>query len=151
FDDLAPPPPPRPAGPPLHIAIIGFLCGLVSVILLVFALIESVRGEAGVTQYGWLCLAVVSAVGIFGCVEFLLGKTPKYLMLALTLGLFVNLMGMIAVPIFQANFAEKDKVVNVITNRSEDSHAIGDADVEIKSIAERMDIQRIKHGLIITG
>jgi hypothetical protein len=150
LDDLAPPPP-RPPGPPLHIAIIGFLCGLVSVVLLILALIQSVRGEAGVTQYGWLCLALVSAVGIFGCVQFLLGKTPKYLMLALTLGLFVNLVAMIAVPIFQVNFDEKDKVVTVLTDRSEDPHAIGDADVEIKSIAARMDIQRIKHGLIITG
>jgi hypothetical protein len=36
-------------------------------------------------------------------------------MLALTLGLFVNLMAMIALPIFQVNFDGKDKVVNVNT------------------------------------
>jgi phage FluMu protein Com len=150
-DDLAPPAPPRSTGPPLHIAITGFLCGLTSVILLILALIQSVRGEAGVTQYGWLCLAVVSAVGIYGSVQFLMGKTPKFLMLALALGLFVNLMAMIALPIIQANFEEKERVVSRITQRSDDPGAIGDEDVEIKPIAERIDVQKIKGGLIITG
>jgi len=150
-DDLAPAALSRPSGPPLHIAIIGLLCGLTSVIFLILALIQSVRGEAGVTQYGWLCLALVSAVGIYGCVQFLVGKTPKYLMLALTLGLFVNLIAMIALPIFQANFEEKDRVVRVNSPKSDDDGSIGDAGVEIKSIEERIDLQRIKGGLIITA
>ena len=86
-DDLAPAALPRSTGPPLHIAIIGLLCGLTSVVLLILALVQSVRDEPGMTQYGWLCLALVSAVGIYGTTQFLLGKTSKMLMLALTLGL----------------------------------------------------------------
>jgi len=150
-DDLAPPPSSRLAGPPLHISIIGFLCGLASVVLLILALIQSVRDEAGVTQYGWLCLALVCAIGIYGATQFLLGKTVKMLMLALTLGLLVNLMALIALPIFQANFEAKEKVVNPIAQRSEDPGSVGDADVEIKAVSERIDLQRIKGGLIITG
>ena len=46
-DDLVPPPPRAATGPPLHIAITGFLCGLTSLLLLVLSLIQSVRGQAG--------------------------------------------------------------------------------------------------------
>ena len=41
---VAPPPPPRSTGPPIHIAVTGLLSGTASVILLVLALIQSVRG-----------------------------------------------------------------------------------------------------------
>jgi hypothetical protein len=150
-EDLIPAAPPRSTGPPLHIAIVGLLCGLASAILLLLALIQSVRSQAGVTQYGWLCLALVSAVGIFGTVQFLTGKTSKYLMLALTLGLFVNLVAMIAMPIVQANFDEKDRVVSRVTTRPDEPGSVSDLDVEIKSIEARLDVQRIKGGLIITG
>src|SRR4029077_7062952 len=108
-DDLAPAALPRSTGPPLHIAIIGSLCGLTSVVLLILALVQSVRDEPGMTQYGWLCLALLSAIGFYGPTRFLLGKPCKMLMLALTLGLFVNLIGMIALPIMNANFEAKDR------------------------------------------
>jgi len=150
-DDLAPAALTRSTGPPLHIAIIGLLCGLTSVVLLILALVQSARVEPGMTQYGWLCLALVAAIGIYGTSQFLLGKTSKMLMFALTLGLFVNLIAMIALPIMHANFDAKDRVVSVRTPGSEDPAAISDAGVEIKSIAERIDVQRIKGGLIITG
>lgn len=98
-DDLVPPPPRRPSGPPIHIAVIGFLSGITSVILLVLSLIQSVRGGQGIQQYGWLCLAVVSGVGIYGAIQFYIGKTTRFLMLALTLGVFVNIVSLIALPI----------------------------------------------------
>jgi len=150
-DDLMPQPLSRPTGPPLHIAIVGFLCGLASVVLLILALIQSVRDEAGMTQYGWLCLALVSAVGIYGAVQFLMGKTAKMLMLALTLGLFVNLIALIALPIMQANFEGKERVVSQRVHSPDDPASVGDEDVEIIPIAERIDVQKIKGGLIIIG
>ena len=119
-DDLAPPPPPPSTGPPLHIAITGFLLGLTSIILLILALIQSVRGEAGVTQYGWLCLALVSGFGIYGAVQFFTGKSVKYLMLALTLGVFVDIASLIALPIIQANFEERERVISRVHNRQGD-------------------------------
>jgi hypothetical protein len=117
---------------PLHVSITGFLCGLAAVILLVVALVQSVRGEAGISHYGWLCLAAVSGVGIFGAVRFLNGRSPKYLMLALTLGVLVDLTFLIGVPIYQANFA-----------------SFGDDNIEIKPIAERLDMERITLGFIV--
>ena len=110
-DDFAPQAPAPPTGPPLHIAIIGFLCGLAGILFLVAALVQSVRGEAGTTQYGWLCLAVVSGFGIYGAVQFFIGRSVKYLMLALTLGVFIDVVSLIALPIYQATFADQEIVV----------------------------------------
>ncbi|QEH33314.1 hypothetical protein OJF2_18150 [Aquisphaera giovannonii] len=147
-DDLIAPPPPRAAGPPLHIAVIGVLAGLGSLALLVIALANSARVEPGVLQYCWLCLAVVSAVGIFGAIQFFVGKTPKYLMLALTLGLFVDIVALIAVPIIQANFEEREVIATlpVPTNDPEE-----EPDAGIKPIAERIDQSKITTGLVVIG
>ncbi len=41
----------------------------------------------------WLGVAIVSAFGIFGCVQFLRGKSAKTLLLALTVGVVFDLIG----------------------------------------------------------
>jgi len=147
-DDLIPPPAPAPTGPPLHIAIIGFLCGLASLILLVLSLIQSVRGQAGPTQYGWLCLALVSAFGIFGAVQFYIGRSVKYLILALTLGVFVDGMALIALPIYQAAFADQETVVTKVTKK-DTPDSLDDEDVQINPITDRLDLSKIEGGLIV--
>ena len=60
-DDLAPPPPPPPSGPPIHVAVVGGLLGVGALILFVLSLVKSVQGTQGWENYGWLCLAAVSA------------------------------------------------------------------------------------------
>ncbi len=147
-EDLVPPPPPRPAGPPIHIAVTGFLSGLAAIILLVLALIQSVRGGSGVIQYGWLCLALVSAFGIYGAIQFYIGRSTKYLMLALTLGVFVDVVSLIALPIVQANFVDQDVVVRH-ERPKDDPDALDEEDVEIKSVRERIDQQKIATGLTV--
>ena len=147
-DDLAPPPPPPSTGPPLHIAITGFLAGLTGVILLILSLIQSVRGEPGVSQYGWLCLALVSGFGIFGAVQFFVGKSVKYLMLALTLGVFVDIASLIALPIIQANFADRETVVTRVAKKDQ-LESLEDEDIVIKSVAERIDQQKLTTGLTV--
>jgi hypothetical protein len=150
-DDLAPPPPPPSTGPPLHIAIVGLLCGLTAIVLLILALVQSVRGEVGPAQYGWLCLALVSGFGIYGAVQFYLGKSVKLLILALTLGVFVNLFMLIALPIIQANFEAQERVVNKHEIKNDDPDSLDVAAVEIKPIAERIDLQKIKSGIVVIG
>ncbi len=105
-DDLAPPPPPPPSGPPLHVAIIGALLGLGALVLLILSLIRSLGGAEGWQNYGWLCLAVVSGFGIFAVVQFVRLKSAKLLMIALTLGVVVNLMALIAMPLIIANLQD---------------------------------------------
>jgi DNA-directed RNA polymerase subunit RPC12/RpoP len=148
-DDLAPSPPPLPAGPPLHISISGFLCGLASVILGILALIHSVRGDPGVNQYGWICLALVSAFGVFGVVQFLRGNSVKMLMIALTLGVLIDITALIALPIYQANFEDMDRVVSKVQKKRDEPELNDVEDVEIKPIAERLDQQKITLGIII--
>jgi hypothetical protein len=151
-DDLAPPPPQPSTGPPIHIAVTGFLCGLASALLLIYALILSIRGEPGVTQYGWLCLALVSAFGIYGAIQFFIGKSTKYLMLALTLGVLVDLTALIALPIYQANFEDRERVVIRRDPVKPGGLASADEeDVVIKPMVERIDQGTINLGLTLIG
>ncbi len=147
-DDLIPQPVRAATGPPLHIAVIGFLCGLVSLILLILSLIQSVIGQGGPAQYGWLCLALVSAVGIYGAVQFFIGKSVKYLMLALTLGVFVDAMALIALPIYQAYFADREIVVTKVDKKAK-PESLDDEDLQIRSVASLLDYQKLEGGLIV--
>ncbi len=147
-DDLVMPPPPAATGPPLHIAITAFVCGLISVLLLVLSLIQSVRGQAGMVQYGWLCLALVSAFGVYGAIQFFLGRSAKYLMLALTLGVFVDAMSLIALPIYQATFADQEAIVTKVTKKNT-ADSLDLEDVQINPVTDRLDLQKIEGGLVV--
>jgi hypothetical protein len=142
-DDLAPPPPSRPSGPPLHIAIIGGLLGVASLTLLILSLIRSVGGEGGWQNYGWLCLAIVSGFSIFATVQFLRLKSAKLLLIALTLGVVIDLMALIAMPLIQASWGELQPVV-VTTPHPEDPD---DAGVQIKPPEDRLDMQTMMYGI----
>jgi hypothetical protein len=140
-DDLAPPPPPPPSGPPIHVAVVGGLLGVAALILLVMSLARSVGGAEGLQTYGWLCLAVVSGFSIYAVVQFVRLKTVKLLMVALTLGVVIDLMALIAMPLVMANF---DDSVQVVTpNRSDDPER---ADVQIKPFEERLDTRSLSLG-----
>lgn len=148
-EDLFPPPPPRPTGPPIHIAIVGMLCGLFGVILTILSLIQSVRGAEGVYQYGWIALGIIAGYGVYGSVLFIQGKSIKNLILALTLGLFVNIISMIALPIFEANFEQDARVVTRITTPLEDSNPDEIADFQFAPLVDRLDQQRITWGVTL--
>jgi hypothetical protein len=142
-DDLAPPPPQAPSGPPIHIAVVGGLLGVAALILLVFSLIRSVGGEESWQFCGWLCLALVSGFSIYAVVQFIRLKTVKLLMVALALGVVIDVMVLIAMPLFMAHFAEPDKVVTQVTAPSENPD---DASVQIKPFDERLDTGSLSWG-----
>jgi len=148
-DDFAPPPPPPPSGPPLHIAIPGMLCGLAAVVLALLALIQSVRVEPGLYQYSWLALGVVAGYGIYGAVQFLRGRSVKNLIMALTLGVIVNIFALIALPLFEANFGDSRTYVSRVDVARDGDDATDLADWEIKPLAERLDQQRITAGVVV--
>lgn len=148
-EDLFPPPPPRPTGPPIHIAIVGMICGLAGVILAILSLIQSVRGAEGVYQYGWIALGVIAGYGVYGAVLFIEGKSIKNLLLALTLGLFVNIISMIALPIFEANFEQDAQVITKITTPLEDLNPDEIADFQFAPLVDRLDQQRITWGVAL--
>jgi len=133
-DDLAPPPPPPSQGPPLHISIVGTFCVAAAVILLILAIVQSVTEEKRLEYFCWISLALVSGFGIYAAVQFIRGKSVKLLMLALSLGVVVDLMTMIALPLIQANFVPPE----VLIDRNAKSTNLDDAPVRIRSLEERL-------------
>ena len=146
-DDLAPPPPRAQSGIPLIIAIPGILCGVAGIILTILALVQSVKVPAGVYQYGWLMLGVVAGYGVYGAVQFLRGKSAKVLLLAMTLGVIVDVVALIALPIFEANFADQPGVVTQSTVNTDDPEAFELSAYEYKPLVDRLDQDRIKYGV----
>jgi hypothetical protein len=146
-DDLAPSAPRRQPGPPLHVSIIGGLCGVGGLILLLLALIQSVRGHSGLERASWLGLAAVSAWGIFACVDFIRGKSAKMLMLALSVGVIVDLMALIGLPLWEVygpDFAGAPQTM--ASGNSSDPDA---APVSLKPPEERLDTQRMTLGIAL--
>jgi hypothetical protein len=141
-DDLIPPPPPRPQGPPLHVAIMGGLCGTAGLILLILSLVRSGGGAQGWQNYGWLCLALVSAFAILASVQFIRGKSAKLLMVALTLGVVVDVMGLVAMPLLQATLEDPQQVVKPVTPEDPDL-----SDIAIKPFEERIELRSITLGV----
>ncbi len=142
-DDLIPPPPPRPQGPPLHVAIMGGLCGTAGLFLLIMSLVNSVGGAQGWQNYGWLCLALVSAFAIFAAVQFIRGKSAKLLMVALTLGVVVDVMALVAMPLLLANFEDPQQVVKPVRPQDPDF----ESDITIKPFEERIELRTIVLGI----
>jgi hypothetical protein len=151
-EDLGPKAPPPLPGPPLHIAIIGGICGVGGIILILIALVVSLRQDSDVLKYGWLCLALVAGFGAFASYEFIRGKSAKMLMLALTLGVFVNFVLLIALPIFDAHTQDAQQAsapqIQAAEIQSEDDSV---EDIIIRPPVELMDFTKIKVGLAFVG
>lgn len=141
-DDLAPPPPPPPSGPPIHVAVVGGLLGAGALVLLVLSLVRSVGGE-GWQNYGWLCLALISAFSMFAAVQFIRLKTIKLLMVALTLGVVINMLALIATPLVLANFAETEQVASDVHTDNPD-----DAGMIIKGFEAQLDMHKLGLGVM---
>jgi hypothetical protein len=141
-DDLAPPPPARLQGPPLDIAIIGGICATGGIILSLLSVIQSTRGQSSLEHYGWLVVALVGAFGVFACVQLIRGKSAKALMLALTLGVVVNLIGMVAYPIVKPLLDDPESSI-IRDGKPQDADA---SDLVIKPFEDRIDSQRVAVG-----
>jgi len=148
-EDLFPPPPPPPPGTPPPISLPGPFCAAAGLLLAVLSLVQSVRVEDGVYQYGWLMLGVVAAYGVYGSVQFLRGKSVKVLILALTLGAIVNVIALIAMPIFEANFADQGEIISRRAVAVDDPGAGDLAEFEYKPLVDRLDQQRITLGVAL--
>ena len=108
-EDLGPKQPAAAPGPPLHIAIVGGICGVSGIVLVLVSAVISLKQESAAMKYGWLCLALVSAFGAYQRPMRIRKRTlpVKLLMLAATLGVFVNLAGNIALPIIRLHHSSR--------------------------------------------
>lgn len=139
-DDLAPPPSVRSEGLPILMTVVGGLTLALSVVLGIVALLYWQRGQAGLQYF-----IPIAGFGVYAAVQFMRGKSVKLLLLALTLGAMIDVAGLIALPIYNANFD------TTVVRRDE---ASDDPDAEldiIRPVSERLDTQRIWSGTALLG
>jgi LSD1 subclass zinc finger protein len=124
---------------PMGISVIGGIAFLGSVILVVISLFEWLNHKAG-----FQFLALVCLFGIFASVQFLRGKSSKLLIVALTLGAMIDVVALIALPVYHANEESGLQHPAVVTNT--------DDEIEgplIKPYTERLDYTSITWGITI--
>jgi hypothetical protein len=131
-EDIGPPAPLRRSAPPIGAWVVGGLSIFVSVLFAIISLVQA-QGEG---QWGYWCLLLVCVFGIFASVQFLRGRSIKLLFVALTMGVMVDILAMIILPVFMA-------VSNVEVNHQD---ADGPA---IRSATEGLDTQKISWGIAI--
>ncbi|HEU5118903.1 MAG TPA: hypothetical protein VFT74_20080 [Isosphaeraceae bacterium] len=120
---------------PVGVWIVGLLSIVASAILGVLALIN-------LGGFGGLSMALVCVLGLVGGVQFLRGRSAKPLLVALMFGAFVNIVGMIVLPVVQANQTAQPIGVQVDENTGEEYPIM-------PSIKDRIDTQKLTWGVVI--
>ncbi len=138
MDDLAPPLPPTPPGVPILIGVVGGLCLALSTALAIFALILS-SGEVP----GALYFVPIAFFGAYASVQFLRRKSIKLLLIALTLGAVIDLIALVAMPVYNAN---QDVRVVRVNESSENPDATGEM---ISSPLDQLDTNKVTTGFVI--
>lgn len=134
-DDLVPPPPPPPSMP-IAVGIIGGISFLASLIFTIATISLTIRGHEGLHYFVPLCLFAV-----FASVQFLRLKSVKLLLIALTLGLGIAVVALIALPIYHANTLHPG--VPVPTDNPDL------AEMAIPSVADQLDTQSLAVGIAL--
>jgi hypothetical protein len=135
------PPPPAPAGPPLPIAVLGGVVLIASLALGLLALVESMR--PGASQGGFLSLAAIGFFGVYAAVQFLRLRSARLILIALMLGAVINVIALIALPIYRANSAPPTQATpGAITLDDEDRP-------KFENVASRLDVAKLKWGIAI--
>jgi len=137
LDDFAPAPV-RTASIPIGVGVVGAVCLMGSLILTVLSFVNWVNGQTGYELLGLVCL-----FGILASVQFLRGKSLKLLVIALTLGAVIDVLVLIALPVYNANNdAPPPPPVMVAPDYEGAAPAI-------KPYDERLDFNRIAWGIAL--
>ncbi|MDX2037091.1 MAG: hypothetical protein SFX72_10600 [Isosphaeraceae bacterium] len=130
---------PRRQGMPLEVLGVGGLTLIASIILAVMALVGTQNGTTGAEF-----LLVVCLFGIFASVQFLRVKSVKLLIVALTLGVMVDVIALIAIPVYTA---VTDVEFTQVGNVSPDDEL--EVDHGIRPITEKLDMNRVTWGIAL--
>jgi hypothetical protein len=133
------PGPYRPSGPPIGVWIVGGLSISVSLIFSIISLLQTQKGETG-----YFFLLVVCFFGIFAAVQFLRSKSVKLLFVALTLGVMIDVVAMILVPVITASSDVAVHKLEVPANGPGDETGIAIANIE-----DKLDTSRLSWGIAI--
>lgn len=132
---------PRQQTFPMAVVIIGGVCLLGSALLSIVTAVAWKQGMEG-CQF----LLAVCLFGIFASVQFLRRKTARLLFIALSLGVFVDVLALIALPIYNANTQEGVPAVTITGTAPDDSELDGP---RIQSLEERLDMRKIQWGVAL--
>jgi hypothetical protein len=135
-DNFAPPPEFRRTSTPLSIAIIGGIALLASAVFAVLTASLWVRGYEGFQYF-----VPIALFGVFAAVQFLRLKSMKLLIMALSFGVAIDIVALVAMPIYRAN-AETEAVARAPEDPDK-------ADMAIPSVVEKLDTDKLTLGLVI--
>jgi len=138
MDDLSPATLAAPSGIPILIGVIGGLCLALSAAMVIFALILSNSGTAGAIYF-----VPIALFGAYASVQFLKRKSIKPLLVALTLGAAIDLVALVAMPIYDAN---QDIRVVQVNESNENPDATGEM---ISSPLDQLDTNKVTTGFVI--
>ena len=138
MEDLAPPHAPAPEGVPILIGVIGGLCLALSTAMAIFAVVLW-SGETS----GAIYFIPVALFGAYASVQFLRRKSIKLLLIALTLGAVIDLIALVAMPVYHAN--QDIRVVKV----NESSENPDSAGAIISSPLDQLDSRKVTTGFVI--
>ncbi len=137
MEDITGPAPTRSTTPPIGVILVGSLALMGSVVL---TLISFLMFQKGVT--GAQLLLVPCLFGIYAAVQFLRNKSIKLLVIALTIGAIIDVMLLVAMPLYTAY----DDVQIVARPHSDNPD---DDDVKITSPIDRFDSQKFTWGIAL--
>ncbi|WP_435021612.1 hypothetical protein TA3x_002468 [Tundrisphaera sp. TA3] len=140
FDEA--PAAPRQVSFPMGVFIIGGISALGSVILAVVSLLAWNKGMQGAEFLLAICL-----FGVYASVQFLRRKSARLLMVALSIGIFINIAALIALPIYHANFVDDAVPTDIIAPAPGSLEELEGP--RIRSIDERLDMGKIKLGVTL--
>jgi hypothetical protein len=126
---------------PIGIGVVGGIAFLGSLVLAAFSLVQwTVNHKEGYEFLGLVCL-----FGMFAAVQFLRGKTPKLLIIALSLGALIDVVALLALPVYNANEESGLRTTVVSANANEDEPE----GPVIKPYIDRLDYNSITWGIAI--
>ena len=98
--------------PPLHVSIIGGLCGTAAIIVMLAGVIKSTQGQSSVENYAWLALAAGLRLRHLRLRSVHQRQVRQGTLARADLGVAVDVLGLVAIPIIQPMFEDQDQIVN---------------------------------------
>jgi len=149
--EVAPPP---PKAIPLGVLFVGVTAALVGAVLTITSLgLYLVRDEAPY-RWGYPLLAIVSAFGLYASIRLLKGRSAHLLITALMLGMVIDLVALIILPIALPAMAapttspEPPETV-APSSPGPDQPEEWPRGPVIRPLTERIDWRKVSHGLLI--
>jgi hypothetical protein len=137
-DDLTPPPEPRAPALPLPVSIIGGVTFLGSLVFAVVSLALWLQGHNGFHYF-----VPIGLFGMYAAVQCLRQKSVRLLLMALSFGVAIDIVALIAMPIYRAH-VESSALEQPL---GAEIQAPEGAELVIPSVVDKLDTQSLTIGI----